>query len=59
MATFYQCKGGNYSDSCRNDGVWGWFGWLVIVWVCMMLLDWMRYAVRGGERPRYTWRCFL
>ncbi len=22
-------------------------------------LDWMRYAVRGGERPRYDWRCFL
>jgi len=22
----------------------------------IILLDWMRYAVRGGERPRYTWK---
>ena len=32
--------------------------WCLISGPVIVLLDWMRYAVRGGERPRYTWRCF-
>lgn len=31
---------------------WGWFGWLVVAWACLMLADWLvgsAAAVRRGE----------
>lgn len=28
--------------------------WLVLSVVGIVILDWMRYAVEGGEKPRYT-----
>ena len=28
--------------------LWGWFGWLVIVWGCLMLADW---PARRGAGP--------
>ena len=31
--------------------------WCVVSGPAIVLLDWMRYAVRGGERPHYTWVC--
>ena len=32
--------------------LWGWFGWLVVVWVCMMLADWLvgsAAAMKAGK----------
>ena len=29
--------------------------WCVACGPVIILLDWLRYAVRGGERPRYRW----
>ena len=33
--------------------LWGWFGWLVIVWVCLMLADWLDppWPARRGAGP--------
>ena len=28
--------------------LWGWFGWLVIVWVCLMMADWEGAWHKGG-----------
>ena len=28
--------------------------WLILAHAGIVMLDWMRYAVEGGERPRYT-----
>lgn len=28
--------------------------WFALSFVGIVLLDWMRYAIEGGERPRYT-----
>ena len=31
--------------------------WVILAAVGIVMLDWMRYGVEGGERPRYTlWR---
>lgn len=30
--------------------------WCLVSGPVIVGLDWLRYAVRGGERPRYTWR---
>lgn len=29
--------------------IWGWFGWLVIVWVGLMLADWLVGSARGQQ----------
>ena len=32
--------------------LWGWFGWLVVIWTALMLADWLigsAVAMRGGE----------
>ena len=31
--------------------------WCVVSGPAIVLLDWIRYAVRGGERPHYIWIC--
>ena len=31
--------------------------WCVVSGPAIVLLDWMRYAVRGGQRPHYIWIC--
>lgn len=34
------------------SALWGWFGWLVIIWICCMLLDYITgsaAALRAGE----------
>ena len=30
--------------------------WCAVSGPVIVGLDWMRYAVRGGERPRYCWK---
>ena len=30
--------------------------WCILSGPCIVGLDWMRYAVRGGERPHYYWK---
>lgn len=33
---------------------WGWFGWLVIVWVCMMLLDWLIGSAAAAKQGKWS-----
>ena len=30
--------------------------WCVVSGPAIVLLDWMRYAIAGGEKPRYFWK---
>ena len=34
--------------------LWGWFGWLVIVWVCLMLADWLVGSAVASKEGRWS-----
>ncbi|BAK97360.1 putative holin [Oscillibacter valericigenes Sjm18-20] len=33
---------------------WGWFGWLVLVWVGMMLLDWLVGSAAAAKQGKWS-----
>lgn len=33
---------------------WGWFGWLVVVWVCLMLADWLVGSAAAAKRGEWS-----
>jgi len=33
---------------------WGWFGWLVLVWVGMMLLDWLIGSAAAAKQGKWS-----
>lgn len=33
---------------------WGWFGWLVVVWVGMMLLDWLIGSAAAAKQGKWS-----
>ena len=35
-------------------GFWGWMGWLVICWVCCMVLDYITGSVAAGKAGEWT-----
>ena len=34
--------------------LWGWFGWLVIVWVCLMMADWLVGSAVASKEGRWS-----
>ena len=34
--------------------LWGWFGWLVIVWVCLMMADWLVGSAVARKEGRWS-----
>lgn len=34
--------------------LWGWFGWLVVVWTCMMLADWLVGSAAAMKAGRWS-----
>lgn len=35
-------------------GFWGWLGWLVVCWVCCMVLDYITGSVAAGKAGEWT-----
>lgn len=33
---------------------WGWFGWLIVVWVCLMLADWLVGSAAAANRGEWS-----
>ena len=34
--------------------VWGWFGWLVVAWACLMLADWLVGSAAAARRGEWS-----
>ena len=34
--------------------LWGWFGWLVIAWVLLMLADWLIGSAAAAKEGRWS-----
>ena len=34
--------------------IWGWFGWLVVAWVCLMLADWLIGSAAAMKRGEWS-----
>lgn len=34
--------------------IWGWFGWLVVAWVCLMLADWLIGSAAAMQRGEWS-----
>ena len=57
--TLLGIKAGAVAVVAAFTAIWGWFGWLVVVWVALMLTDWlvgMGAAAARGTRSSHALR---
>ncbi len=52
--TLLGIKAGISAVAAALTAVWGWFGWLVIAWVLLMLSDWLIGSAAAAKEGRWA-----
>ena len=52
--TLLGIKAGISAVAAALTAVWGWFGWLVVAWVLLMLSDWLIGSAAAAKEGRWS-----
>lgn len=52
--TLLGIKAGITAVAATLTAVWGWFGWLVVTWVLLMLADWLIGSAAAAKEGRWA-----
>ena len=54
MTLLLGIKAGIAAVAATLTAVWGWFGWLVVAWVLLMLSDWLSGSAAAAKEGRWA-----